>query len=156
VPEKDDQRQLEENLALLSIVHRFAFDNVVRFVLQRIVPAKIPIARRIRFGDKYDFDKWLFSAYEELLDRKDSLNVDELDALGPDRVIRFIRARDFMHQERLDAERTDVISGDTGIFMAPGQSCKFLQGWPAPASRIPKSTAQVATDYFTAVKAYAE
>ncbi|KXN84418.1 hypothetical protein AN958_12628, partial [Leucoagaricus sp. SymC.cos] len=95
-------------LLLLSIAHRFAFDRLFKVTLDEVVVDKVAIIDRIRLGEKYNLCEWLFSAYEALLDRKESLTRDEADALGPDRVIRFIGARDFMHQDRLGIAQADL------------------------------------------------
>jgi hypothetical protein len=146
----DHQQNQEEILALLSILDRFAFDNVFGLMVQQLAPTEIPITQRIRLGDKYDLDEWLFSAYEELLDREGALNVDELDALGSDRVIRFIRSKESMHQERLDIARADILNRDKHIqILEQTRNHLFTQHYPVTASRIPKDTAQVVKEYFT-------
>ncbi|KAF9453368.1 hypothetical protein P691DRAFT_755627 [Macrolepiota fuliginosa MF-IS2] len=81
----DAQKKRETNLRLLSISHRFLFDGIFK----------------IRLGDKYGLQTWLCSAYEELLDRLESLKEEEAHALGMSRITRFIRAKDDMHHERL-------------------------------------------------------
>lgn len=93
---------LEEKLALLSISHRFCFDNIFKYVLREIEPGDIPVLERIRLGDKYRRSSWLSSAYETLLDHDSGrLSMGEANALGLERITALLEAKCFMLQERL-------------------------------------------------------
>ncbi|KAF9453369.1 hypothetical protein P691DRAFT_695060 [Macrolepiota fuliginosa MF-IS2] len=99
--EADAQKRREVNLRLLSISHRFLFDDIFKYVASQLPPQEIPVLERIRLGDKYRVQTWLSSAYEELLSRPEPLDEEEADALGISRVVCFIRAKEDMHRERL-------------------------------------------------------
>jgi hypothetical protein len=93
----------ENKLSLLSISHRFLFDDIFHFIIRQVHPSSIPMAERIRLGDKYDILEWLSSAYIALLDRSaGDLTGDEARALGSDRVACLYNAKCFMYQERVE------------------------------------------------------
>ncbi|KAF5350610.1 hypothetical protein D9756_008633 [Leucocoprinus leucothites] len=98
----------EDNLSLLGIAHRFVFDGIFQLIVKELEPVTVPLITRIRLGQKYELEEWLVSAYETLLARHESLNLDEAAALGPDRVICFIKARDYIHRERLEIAQEEL------------------------------------------------
>ncbi|XP_006457734.1 hypothetical protein AGABI2DRAFT_114778 [Agaricus bisporus var. bisporus H97] len=95
----------EDKLALLSIAHRFVFDEIFNYISQRVEHMEIPVVERIRLGDKYDLTPWLTSAYKEILDRtslESNMRQEEIDVLGLDRVVKIFLAKTFMLRESLD------------------------------------------------------
>ncbi|EKM76542.1 hypothetical protein AGABI1DRAFT_115672 [Agaricus bisporus var. burnettii JB137-S8] len=95
--------EIDEQLALLSISHRFMFDNIFKYMLRVICPGDLHVLDRIRFGDKYELREWLLSAYETLLDRtSERLTEEEISLLGLDRVVRLLEAKLLLSQERLE------------------------------------------------------
>jgi hypothetical protein len=106
-----NQLTLENKLSLLSISHRFLFDDIFHFVIQQVQSSSIPMAERIRLGDKYNITEWLSSAYVALLDRSSNdLSAEEAEALGFERVVCLYKAKCFMYQERV--ERAGELSAD--------------------------------------------
>jgi hypothetical protein len=96
-----DLRKEQDEDLLLGIAHRFVFDRIFKRLVRKLRPNEIPVIKRIQLGDKYGLREWLLSAYETLLDRTESLTLGEAAALGPDRVIYFIKARDYLHQQQI-------------------------------------------------------
>lgn len=62
---------------------------------------QIPAEMRIHIGDKYGLEEWLLSAYETLLDRSQTMTMSETKALGFERAVALLRAREFRYRERL-------------------------------------------------------
>ena len=120
---------------------------------------------RINLGDKYGLAKWLFSAYEEILCRKESLSSNEATALGLDRVICYVRARDFMHREQLEIAQEDLQNHkariqaleeerEKSVVLRKGKS---LQQWPESRgvdSSVLQSRLGTGTSAAVAVKMY--
>ncbi|KAJ3563769.1 hypothetical protein NP233_g8722 [Leucocoprinus birnbaumii] len=100
--EERQRKEFKDRLSLLEIADRLGFNRILKVTLGNMYARDIPNPTRIRLGTKYDLGYWLFLSYEELLKREESLSVDEAEALGFDRIISFIKAREFMLQERLE------------------------------------------------------
>ena len=149
----------EDALNLLNVAHRFVFDGLVEPTIKSIEHNRIPIFRRLRLGEKYNLDEWLFSAYETLLDRHEPLNLDEVAALGPARVVCFMKARDYMSRERLEIAQENLqyersraqglerqlsgVSYPVGMFGVSSNA----QHMPIKP-RLPTATAAVAKKFF--------
>ncbi|XP_006455759.1 hypothetical protein AGABI2DRAFT_195135 [Agaricus bisporus var. bisporus H97] len=87
----------DEKLALLSIAHQFCFDQISEYILGEIEPGTFSVVDRVRLGDKYGLKTWLSSAYETILERTpdQKLSREEVDALGLDRTVRILEAKNF-------------------------------------------------------------
>lgn len=73
---------------------------------------------RIRLGDKYRLNKWLYSAYKTILGRTpgEKLSLEEADALGLERVVDVLEAKNLiLHQ---------AYSDGPSRHLTPCQSCK--------------------------------
>ncbi len=106
-PHKCPQKQsLQTSLDLLSISHRFIFDEIFQHVLGelQLVKPDIPAIEMFSIGQKYNIEKWLLSAYDMLLKRATPLTAHEVEVLGPDKVVQYIRDREAIHEARLQTE----------------------------------------------------
>ncbi len=140
---------------LQSISHRFVFDEIFKYATQQLPPSDIPVIERIRLGDKYGLRDWLLSAYQTLLDRAEPLKAEEADILGTDRVIRFIRAKEEMHQERLSIAKEEMqrqlsraIYAEQYLQSLVGRYYHGGYSWGVPLSRTPTSIDLVVKKHF--------
>ncbi|KAF9449331.1 hypothetical protein P691DRAFT_703406 [Macrolepiota fuliginosa MF-IS2] len=105
-----NEKRLENYLDLLSVSHRFIFENAFRYTLKKIKPMAIliPAIQRFQLGEKYNLREWLLSAYESLLNRPAPLSAEEAEALGIARVVRYMGAREMMHNERMSVKVAEL------------------------------------------------
>ncbi|KAF9449333.1 hypothetical protein P691DRAFT_812712 [Macrolepiota fuliginosa MF-IS2] len=98
---KGETRNLQIYLRLLSISHRFVFDEVFQYALSSVKPIihHIPAIQRFQLGEKYELREWLLSAYESFLGRTTPLSINEAEILGLEKVVRYIAARESMHRK---------------------------------------------------------
>lgn len=146
-----DKLKLEDKLALLSISHRFLFDKIFECVNNTITPADIAVVERIRLGDKYRLQEWLFSAYESLLNQPaESLSVEEIDTLGSERVACLLKAKCFRYQELLD-----IAQGKIGCSERPSpwarEKRRSINSEPTPGPAATSSRV-VVEKYFQRLK----
>lgn len=87
--------EIDEKLALLSIAHQFVFDKIFEYICGELEPEEISVVDRVRLGDKYCLDKWLSSAYKDILKRTpdENLSQEEANALGVKRVVKVLEAK---------------------------------------------------------------
>lgn len=103
---------------LLSISHRFLFDDIFQYALQQLesIRGQVPVETRFLIGDTYGLKDWLSSAYENLLDRQKAITTDECKAMGFERVVAFLRAREFRYRERLQIAEENLERTREGHF----------------------------------------
>jgi hypothetical protein len=142
--EVDAQKVQKLNLNLLSISHRYVFEKIFKYAAQQLRPANIPIIERIKLGDKYGLDDWLSSAYQELLDRPHVLDDQEITILGNSRIIQFLKAKNFMHEERLSIANHNTYIQKSRAEYAERTSNRYA----IPVSRMPTGTGIVAKRFF--------
>lgn len=147
----DAQKAQESNLDLLSISHRYVFDRIFKYAVQQLRPENLPIVDRLVLGDKCGLENWLLSAYGELLDRTQTMNEIEATALGTDRMIRFLKAKEFMYQERLTIANENYYHQQTRAEHAEARIGRYPYNSPhyiVPASRTPTPTETVVKRHF--------
>jgi hypothetical protein len=93
--------KLDEKLDLLSIAHRFAFDEIFDYIRRQIDPGEIPVVNRIRLGDKFSLTEWLDSAFKTILDRnpEEKMSDEEAAALGLGRLVKLFEEKNSMYHK---------------------------------------------------------
>ncbi|KAF7762114.1 hypothetical protein Agabi119p4_8707 [Agaricus bisporus var. burnettii] len=114
----DIQQNMDFYRDLLSISHRFLFDDIFQYALQQLesIRGQVPVETRLLIGDAYGLKDWLSSAYESLLDRQKAITTDECKAMGFERVVAFLRAREFRYRERLQIAEENLERTREGHF----------------------------------------
>lgn len=99
----DVRQNLDFYIDLLSISHRFLFDDIFEYAHRQLesIMDQVPVETRFFIGDTYDIKDWLSSAFETLMDRNKSITADECKAMRFRRVLAFLKAREFRYRERL-------------------------------------------------------
>lgn len=102
---------------------------------------------RILLGDKYGLQGWRFSAYQSLLARNEALTVEEVNVLGTERVVCFLRTK------RGHASRAFVYTNEDAQHQArrasyvehllTNQARYTDYAYNLPPSRVPESTETV-------------
>ncbi len=124
---------------LLSISHRFLFDNIFQYAVGKLRPviSSVPATRRFTLGQKYGVKDWMFSAYETLLDRETAPTASELEILGFDRAARLMQARDAMHERHLQDINKARQETEAKVNRPPSYSSQlYLQ----PPYQVPRPT----------------
>jgi hypothetical protein len=145
--EVDVQNLQKENLNLLSISHRYVFDKVFKYAVKQLRPGNIPVVDRINLGDKYGLEDWLSSAYQELLDRYQVMNEVEITTLGTGRITQFLKAKNFMQEERLSIANENTFYQQTRAEVAERNAYAANRFQP-PLSRLPTGTEIVVKRHF--------
>jgi hypothetical protein len=148
----------DEKISLLSISHRFLFDDIFHVIKSQVPPTSLSVVTRIHLGDKYDMTEWLSSAYVALLDRSpDDLSAEEAEALGFKRVACLYKAKCFMYQERVPVVKAGKSSAlNPSGWGTPTSFSKTNSGsWAVPQSPPPVEsmknvtpTLEVARNFF--------
>lgn len=104
--ERSKEQRLQTSLDLLSISHRFVFDAIFQHVLEEVESDRlaIPAIQCFSLGKKYELERWWSAAYKSLVDRATPLTVHEVEVLGPDTVVEYIKDREAVCGARLQAE----------------------------------------------------
>ncbi len=114
---------------LLSISHRFLFNNIFRYAVGKLHPVigSVPAAQRFVLGQKYGVKDWMLSAYETLLDRETAPLAFELEVLGFDKAARLMQARDAMHEQHLQDIEKARQETEAEMNRPPSYSQLYLQ-----------------------------
>ncbi|KXN84417.1 hypothetical protein AN958_12627 [Leucoagaricus sp. SymC.cos] len=124
------RRGLDFYLNLLSISHRFVFEEVFQYALKEIRPnlAQIPIDRRLSLGAKYDLEEWQSSVLNELVSRPTILSKEEAEALGLERVLVYIRLREDVQNKRLQDKEKEMEMKWQKLSPFRGRGSPFFSG----------------------------
>ncbi len=101
---------------------------------------RLPPLKRFVLGNKYGLKKWLFSAYESLVDNAHPPAADELEVLGFDKVARLMRAREAMYLQylkNLEAQR-GYSKKEEDVSTPAKKKSKEEDGASAPAKKKSK------------------
>lgn len=101
---------MEFFLDLLSISHRFLFDEIFRYAVDKLRPeiSCIPITQKFQLGEKYGLQEWVSSAYKTLVERPAAPTMSEVEVLGFERVVQYIQDREAMHLRRLGEKEAEL------------------------------------------------
>ncbi|KAF5350611.1 hypothetical protein D9756_008632 [Leucocoprinus leucothites] len=106
------KRDLSFYLDLMSISHRFLFDEIFQHALQKVRSniGRLPLLQQLQLGEKYDIDEWQSSALEQFATRPTILTIEEAEVLGLERILQYMQSREAIHAKRLNEKEQQLVS----------------------------------------------